>query len=164
MKKAQPVKAGLLVESDEATATSRDYRRRRRLTPIDNYPLHKIMAWFCREKDNEAPKEEKERRLKTNKLHFMIQTNTTMKTKTVNNRGSSELTRGQERELGEHAIRSYLMHMEREGVDPLSVMQPATGTTVVDQRQSKVILNNANGLLAEAVYSYKNGKFRCRWI
>jgi len=122
------------------------------------------MAWFWREKDNETPKEEEERRLKTNKLHFMIQTNTTMKNKTVNNRGSSELTRGQESELEEHALRSYHMHMEREGVDPLSVMQPASGATIIDQRQRKVILNNANGLLAEAVYSYKNGKFRCRWI
>ena len=94
----------------------------------------------------------------------MIQSNTTTKTKTVNNRGSSKLTHDQERELGEHAIRSYLMHMGREGVDTLSIMQPATGATIVDQRQRKVILNNANGLLAEAVYSYKNGKFRCRWI
>ena len=87
-----------------------------------------------------------------------------MKTKTANNRGSSKLTHGQERELEEHAIHSYLMHMERKGVDPRSVMQPASGTTNIDQRQRKVILNNANGLLAEALYSYKNGKFRCRWI
>ena len=87
-----------------------------------------------------------------------------MKTKTANNRGSAKLTHDQERELEEHAIRSYHMHMEREGVAPLSVMQPASGATIIDQRQRKVILNNVNGLLAEALFSYKNGKFRCRWI
>lgn len=87
-----------------------------------------------------------------------------MKTKTVNTKGLAKLDFFQERELSEHAIRSYHIHMEREGVAPLSVMQPASGATIIDQRQRKVILNNANGLLAEAVYSYKNGKFRCRWL
>ena len=87
-----------------------------------------------------------------------------MKTKTANTKGSAKLDFFQERELSEHAIRSYHMHMEREGADILQVMHPASASTEIDQRQRKVILNNANGLLAEAVYSYKNGKFRCRWI
>jgi len=63
-----------------------------------------------------------------------LQSDTAMKTKTANNRGSSKLTCVQERELEEHAIHSYLMHLERGGVDTHSVMQPASGTTNIDQR------------------------------
>ncbi|MEI8235450.1 MAG: hypothetical protein WCH57_12310 [Verrucomicrobiota bacterium] len=74
------------------------------------------------------------------------------------------LTWDEEDELIEHAIVSHWKYFQRQGYETLGYQQPAPVRTEIDERQRKVTLKNVNGPVGEAHYSYKNGKFRCRWL